>query len=146
MNDMDKKLLLVAIALAAASVQAGDPPYGSLLADGDGTVLATEHNTVISSRDISAHPELKLARLVAVAYPPEQRASITLYTSCEPCTMCTEAIARAGLRRVVYALSTAQLRTLQPAGTAPPTAADVSCEGPELFEQASEPIRAYYAD
>jgi tRNA(Arg) A34 adenosine deaminase TadA len=145
MKNRDVELLLAAIDLAAAAVKAGELPYGSLLADADGTVLASEHNTVLSSGDITAHPELKLARLAAMTYSPEQRARIALYTSCEPCAMCAEAIARSGLRRVVYALSTAQLRALQPTGSAPPTAADVSFEGPTLLDQASEPIRAHSA-
>lgn len=144
MTPRDEELLLAAIGLAAAATQAGELPYGSLLADRDGQILASEENSVISSRDVTAHPELKLARWAAQNYPLEQRAALTLYTSCEPCVMCGEAIARSGLRRVVYALSTVELRALQPVGTQPPTAADVAFEGPALLETARQPIREHY--
>jgi tRNA(Arg) A34 adenosine deaminase TadA len=144
MSPREEELLLAAIELAAAAGAAGELPYGSLLADRDGEVVATEQNSVRSSRDITAHPELKLARWAALIYPLEQRMGLTLYTSCEPCSMCAEAIARAGLRRVVYALSTVELRALQPDGAQPPTAADVAFEGPALLEAARQPIREHY--
>jgi len=144
MKTHDEKLLAIAIDLAAAAAEQGELPYGSLLADSDGKVLKRAHNTVASSGDITAHPELKLARFAATTYPPAQCATITMYTSCEPCAMCAEVIARAGLRRVVFALSTEQLRTLRPPELAPATAADVTFEGPALTDKASELIRAHY--
>jgi tRNA(Arg) A34 adenosine deaminase TadA len=146
MNTSDEALLGIAIDLAETAAQAGELPYGSLLAAADGTILAREYNTVLSSGDITAHPELKLARLAALTYPPEQCAAITMYTSCEPCAMCAEVIARAGLRRVVYALATEQLDGLRPPGTRPATAADVAFEGPALMARASEVIRAHYGN
>ena len=144
MNECDEVLLIAAIDLAASAQRAGELPYGSLLADRDNTVLATEYNTVASTCDITAHPELKLARLASTSYPVSERATMTLFTSCQPCEMCAAAIARAGLGRVVFALSTAQLRARQPSGAVPPSAADLAVEGPALLEQASAPIDAYY--
>ncbi|MFC7546865.1 nucleoside deaminase [Plantactinospora sp. GCM10030261] len=144
MSPDDERLLTVAIDLAAAAADVGELPYGSLLVDRDGTILERAHNTVTSTGDITAHPELVLARFAAMTYPPQRRATITMYTSCEPCGMCAEVIARAGLRRVVFALSTAQLRALQPPGSAPATAADVTFDGPALAEKATEPIHAHY--
>jgi tRNA(Arg) A34 adenosine deaminase TadA len=141
MNDADERLLAIAIDLAVAAAAQGELPYGSLLADPDGTILERAHNTVVSSGDITAHPELKLARLAAATYPPERCASIVMYTSCQPCAMCAEVIARAGLRRVVFALSTDRLRALQPPGSAPATAADVTFDGPALIDRATAPFR-----
>ncbi|GIG92234.1 hypothetical protein Pen02_71700 [Plantactinospora endophytica] len=63
-----------------------------------------------------------------------------LYTSCQPCEMCTGAIDRAGLGRVVYALSGAQLGTLKPSGGFPPVPQD----GPALFDEAQAPVAGYY--
>lgn len=145
MNATDERLLATAIDLATGAAAQGELPYGSLLADPDGTILERAHNTVVSSGDITAHPELKLARLAAETYPAEQCATIVMYTSCEPCAMCAEVIARAGLRRVVFALSTEQLRALRPPGLTPPTAADVTFDGPALSDRASELIRAHYS-
>lgn len=144
MSTRDEELLLAAIDLATVAGRAGELPYGSLLADRGGEIVATEQNSVLSSGDITAHPELKLARWAALNRPLDDRATLTLFTSCEPCAMCAEAIARSGLRRVVYALSTTELRALQPPGASPPTVADLDLEGPALSEAARQPIREHY--
>jgi hypothetical protein len=62
MRDDDLDHLRRAIALAAEARLAGDPPFGSTLVDAAGTVIAEERNTTASDNDITAHPELKLAR------------------------------------------------------------------------------------
>jgi len=77
----DETLLRRAIAIAAHAVTIGDAPYGSLLADADGNILVEEHNTVRRDNDISAHPELKLARWAARELEPVAAARTTMYTS-----------------------------------------------------------------
>jgi tRNA(Arg) A34 adenosine deaminase TadA len=62
-----------------------------------------------------------------------------MYTSCQPCEMCTGGIARSGLGRVVYALSSEQYARLNP-GSWP----IVPQEGPALFEEARVPVEKYY--
>jgi tRNA(Arg) A34 adenosine deaminase TadA len=121
-----------AITLALQGRAAGQEPYGSLLVDADGTVLVEDYNTVLADRDISAHPELKLARWAARELDPAAAAGTTMYTSCQPCGMCTGAIARSGLGRVVYALSNEQFLTLQPDGGWP----EVPQDGPALYAEA----------
>lgn len=136
----DETLLRRAIAIAARAITQGDAPYGSLLADADGAILIEAHNTVRRDDDISAHPELKLARWAARELTPEAAARVTMYTSCQPCEMCTGGIVRSGLGRVVYALATEQFVALNPEGGWPA----VPQEGPALFEEARVPIEEYY--
>jgi tRNA(Arg) A34 adenosine deaminase TadA len=136
----DQRLLRRAIAIAAHAIALGDAPYGSLLAGADGAILVEAHNTVRRDNDISAHPELKLARWAARELDPEAAARTTMYTSCQPCEMCTGGINRSGLGRVVYALSTEQSVGLNPQSHCP-TAAQ---EGPALLEEARVPIEKYY--
>ncbi|MBS2537105.1 nucleoside deaminase [Catenulispora sp. NF23] len=136
----DQTLLRRAIAIAAHAVTLGDAPYGSLLASADGTILIEDHNTVRRDDDITAHPELKLARWAARELSPEAAATTTMYTSCQPCGMCGGAIVRSGLGRVVYALGTDQLIGLNPGSEWPVVPQD----GPALFEEARVPIEAYY--
>lgn len=141
----DEEYLRVAIRLAAQARDAGDPPFGSLLVSHEGKVLAEDRNTTISARDITAHPELKLARWAARELTAQMARTTTMYTSCEPCQMCASAIARAGLGRVVCALNAEQLASLKPAGSVSPDAATVVYDGPALFEEARVPIIGYYA-
>jgi tRNA(Arg) A34 adenosine deaminase TadA len=136
----DEALLRRAIAIAAHAITLGDAPYGSLLAGADGAILIEAHNTVRRDDDISAHPELKLARWAARELDRDTAARATLYTSCQPCQMCAGAIVRSGLGRVVYALSTEQLVRLNPQSDWPA----VAQEGPALPEEARAPIEQYY--
>jgi tRNA(Arg) A34 adenosine deaminase TadA len=143
MTDDDLPFLRRAIELAAAARTAGDPPYGSLLVAADGRVLAEERNTTLTERDITAHPELKLARWAARELGAAA-STTTMYTSCQPCSMCSGAIARAQLARVVYALSSEQLQSLKPAGLANPVAVVVAYDGPALLGEARAPVDGYY--
>lgn len=136
------ELLRRAIALSAAAIESGNPPFGSLLADAEGNVLAEDHNTSVTGNDITAHPELKLALWASRNLSAEDAARTTMYTSCQPCPMCTGAIARSGLGRVVFALASEQLQSL---GAASPDAAEVTYDGPALFDEARVPIDGYYA-
>ncbi|MFJ6380611.1 nucleoside deaminase [Kitasatospora sp. NPDC092039] len=140
-TEADETLLRRAIAIAARAVALGDAPYGSLLAGPGGEVLAEAHNTVRRDDDITAHPELKLARWAARELAPDAAARTTLYTSCQPCGMCEGGILRSGIGRVVYALSTEQLVGLNPDSGAWPA---VTTDGPALPEEARAPIRSYY--
>ncbi|MFC5819356.1 nucleoside deaminase [Nonomuraea harbinensis] len=141
MNHDDERRLRRAIELAASARDAGNPPFGSLLVGPDGTVLAEERNTTVADRDITAHPELKLARWAARELDPATAAGTTMYTSCQPCGMCAGAIERSGLGRVVFALSGEQLDAMKPGGGFPP----VPQEGPALPEEARAPVEGYYS-
>src|SRR5918998_6790702 len=114
MTETDERHLRRAIDLAAEARAAGDMPFGSLLAGPEGEILAEARNTVLSDRDVTAHPELKLARWAGRELDREVAAATTMYTSCEPCPMCAGAISRSGLGRVVYALSAEQLAEMRP--------------------------------
>jgi tRNA(Arg) A34 adenosine deaminase TadA len=140
MTDDDERFLRRAVELAAAGRPAGDAPFGSLLVGPDGAVLAEDHNTVLSDGDISAHPELKLARWAARELDPATAAATTMYTSCQPCGMCAGAIDRSGLGRVVFALSNEQLEDLKPSGGFP----RVRQDGPALFDEARAAVEGYY--
>jgi len=136
----DFTFLRRAIGIAATAITTGDDPYGSLLAGPHGEVWVEAHNTVRRDHDITAHPELKLARWAARELDPDTAARTTMYTSCQPCGMCSGAIVRSGLGRVVYALSTPQWDQLNP-GSAWPT---VPSDGPALFDEARIPIERFY--
>ncbi|HXL90650.1 MAG TPA: nucleoside deaminase [Streptosporangiaceae bacterium] len=108
MNDEDLTHLRRCVALAAAAVDAGDEPFGSVLVSGDGQVLAEEHNRERSTGDATQHPEFALARWASTHLTPAERATATVYTSGEHCPMCAAAHGWVGLGRIVYASSAPQ--------------------------------------
>lgn len=109
----DVRWLRRAIALSEQARAAGDEPFGSLLVGAGGIVLAEARNTVVTDRDVSAHPELKLAVWAGRHLDPEVARLTTMYTSCENCAMCSAAMVWSGLGALVFALSGRSLVELQ---------------------------------
>ncbi len=105
MNDLDLNLLRQAINVACRAREHGNHPFGALLADEQGAVLLEAENTVTTAQDCTGHAELNLIRVASQSFTPEVLAHCTLYTSTEPCPMCSGAIFWGGVGRVVYALS-----------------------------------------
>ena len=99
----DEALLRRAFDVARRSRAAGDHPFGSLLADGEGRALMEQGDGYTSEGgDRTAHAERLLASRAARASMIDFLARCTLYTSAEPCAMCAGAIYWAGIGRVVY--------------------------------------------
>lgn len=109
-----------AIALAREARERGDHPFGALLLGADGEVLAEARNNVNTTGDPTGHAETNLVR-AAAALPADTLAGATLYTSTEPCVMCSGAIYWAGIRRVVYAFPERALLELTGADAENPT-------------------------
>lgn len=109
MSELDEHLLRQAINLARHAREHGSHPFGALLADAEGNVLAEAGNTVVTSRDCTAHAEINVLRLASPKYDPATLATCTLYTSTEPCSMCASAIFWSGISRLVYGLSAERL-------------------------------------
>jgi tRNA(Arg) A34 adenosine deaminase TadA len=109
---MDETHVREAIELARAAAANGNTPFGSLLVV-DGTVVRRSENTTLTDDDVTAHPELKLARWAARELDADELADCTMYTSTEPCEMCAAAIHYAGIDRVVFSVSGESLATLQ---------------------------------
>jgi tRNA(Arg) A34 adenosine deaminase TadA len=105
--------------LAKAAAQRGNRPFGAVIVDRDGKPLAEAENSVLTDDDIAAHAEMNAIRIACRAGLQRQLAGATMYASGEPCPMCTGAILRFGMRRVVYGSS---WDTMLPAlGNQPPT-------------------------
>ncbi|TCN30193.1 nucleoside deaminase [Sinorhizobium americanum] len=109
----DESLLRKAFDVARRSRDGGDHPFGSILADHDGHVLLEQCNGYSSEGgDRTAHAERLLATRAGMAYDLEFLAGCTMYTSAEPCAMCSGAIYWAGIGRVVFGLSERQMKQL----------------------------------
>lgn len=149
----DELHLRRAIELSRQARTAGDQPFGSLLVGHSGEVLAEDVNTEHTERDITAHPELKLARWAGRRLSLEEADATTMYTSCEACAMCSGAIVVSGLGRVVYALSAPQLNELRRGSTGKGVRGidvlaradrQILVEGPFLHEEAAAEHSGYW--
>lgn len=106
LSTRDLELLRLSIELSKESLQRGRHPFAALVADEHGNVIVTAgNNSMPPEGDPTQHAELVAAAQAAQKLSPEQLAKCTLYTSAEPCCMCSGAIYWVGIGRVVYALS-----------------------------------------
>ncbi len=105
MNEEERELLRVSFDVARRARLQGNHPFGALLVDSKGRILLEAQNTVVSDRDCTGHAETNLMREASRTYPPEFLAQCTVFTSTEPCPMCSGAIFWGNVGRVVYGLS-----------------------------------------
>ncbi|MCT1883887.1 nucleoside deaminase [Dietzia cinnamea] len=104
--------LLTVVEVARRSRAEGNHPFGAVVVDADGEVVATATNTVGCEHDLIGHAETNVVRDVGLRHEPDELEGMTLVTSAEPCVMCAGATYWAGLGRVVYALSESELAVL----------------------------------
>ena len=109
MDENDVRLIRVAIDVARRAREKGNHPFGAVLADREGQILMEAENTVVTDKDCTAHAELNLMRQASSKYDRDFLQSCTLYSSTEPCPMCSGAIFWGNVRRVVFGLSEAGL-------------------------------------
>lgn len=122
LSELDLDLLRQSIRLSEESRERGRHPFAALVADAQGRVIASAgNNSMPPEGDPTQHAELVAAALAARRLSPEELADCTLYTSAEPCCMCSGAIYWTGIGRVVYALSEHSLLGLTGAHPENPT-------------------------
>ena len=115
--DLDAALLR-SFELATEARANGDHPFSALLLV-DGEVVATALNRVRTDRDLTAHAETELVRLLEREGRLGLLASGTVVASTEPCPMCVGAMFWAGARHVVFGLSAATLNEMTRAPGSP---------------------------
>jgi tRNA(Arg) A34 adenosine deaminase TadA len=131
-----ERFMQVAIDLARDATRDGNEPFGAILVQ-DGEIVLRAQNSTHTEGSIVYHAELNLVRRLAEAVAPcgakvDVKRCI-LYTSTEPCAMCSGAIFWCGIRTVVYGASNEALEKL--AGRMLP----INCT--DIFDRAVAPTR-----
>jgi len=91
-------------ALRVASAKGSDPalsPIGCVIVL-DGRVLAAERNHVAEHHDAVAHAEIEAIRAAGASFENGEIRGATLYTTLQPCGMCTMASIWSKVSRIVY--------------------------------------------
>lgn len=154
----DVELLKRTVEISQNARASGNTPFGCLLADADGNILLEQENIEILTHDCTGHAETALMRRASQLYSKDFLWNCTLYSSAEPCAMCSGAIYWGNVGRVVYALSEADLLKLTGDDPQNPTFSlpcrEVFAHGqksiivlgpvPELLEAAVEAHQGYW--
>jgi tRNA(Arg) A34 adenosine deaminase TadA len=151
--------------VARRAREGGDHPFGSILVGPDGAILKEQGNGFSSEGgDMTAHAERLLATWASKTYGTVTSggaaflAQCTLYSSAEPCAMCSGAIYWAGIGRLVYGQSEASLKAMTGAHGENPTL-DLPCRmvfeagqravevvGPLLADESAALQRDFWAE
>jgi tRNA(Arg) A34 adenosine deaminase TadA len=110
----DEDLIRRAIALSEAAILEGGRPFGAVIINGTGDIVAEAHAMAsVDPRDWTAHSEMQALRKASVILTWDQLSRATIYASGEPCPMCAAAIYWCNIRRLVYCVSEPAMRALR---------------------------------
>lgn len=77
-------------------------PFGAVIIDKDGNIIANGNNQVLLQNDPTAHAEIVAIRNACKVLNTYDLSDYILYTSCEPCPMCLSAIIWSNIKTVYY--------------------------------------------
>ncbi len=77
-------------------------PFGAVITDSDGNVIAVSSNTVLGSHDPTAHAEINAIRKACCILKTHDLSGYILYATGYPCPMCLSAIMWANIKKVYY--------------------------------------------
>ncbi|MEM1266292.1 MAG: nucleoside deaminase [Pseudomonadota bacterium] len=143
-RDRDLKFLLRTVVLADEAVSEGNHPFGALLVSADGVVLAEGKNSYSVDKG-PGHAEANLARDAARRFPEETLRAATLYTSVEPCSMCSGTIYWAEIGAVVFGMTEKRLAELTGDDPENPTQ-DLACRAIFASGQRKVEVRGPFAE
>ena len=107
----DEKFMREAIELSMSAVAHGNEPFGAVLVKDDEVVFSNE-NQIYTKHDPTYHGEAGLIRDFCAQTGITDLSKYTLYSSCEPCFMCSGAMVWTKLGRLVYAASNDDLEQI----------------------------------
>ena len=107
-SSQDISFMEEALRLSKAAAQHGNEPFGAVLVK-DGAIVYSNENQVHSASDPTFHAEAGLLRRFCAETGITDLREYTLYSSCEPCFMCSGAMVWTRLGRLVYGASNRDL-------------------------------------
>lgn len=136
----------------------GNTPFGAVLVNAAGEIVMEQGNAEHDRHDATAHAEFVLASRASAAFDRDTLWNSTLYTTCEPCPMCTGAIYWANIGKIVFGITETKLLELTGSDEKNPTfsmGADkviaagqkpIVLEGPfsEIEEEVKEAHRGFW--
>ena len=105
---IDETYMRQCIDIGRTAALKGEAPVGAIVLR-DGLVLAEASEATRSSMDVTAHAEVLAIRTAAQAAGSVDLRRCTLITNVEPCVLCSYAIRRTGIERVVIGAPTEAL-------------------------------------
>nr|WP_186577843.1 nucleoside deaminase [Aquibacillus kalidii] len=105
--DKDSYYLEMALNEAEQSLEENTYPIGAVIVDEIFNLISKGRNRVHPQQDATAHAEIDAIRSAgqAILNAKVNREKFTIYTSLEPCPMCTGGILFANIKKVVWMIN-----------------------------------------
>lgn len=100
----DEYFMRLAIDMAYQSRQTGEDPFGEVLVY-NGTLMHQSKDRSIGLSDPTAHAEVSVIREYCQLNKKFSLEGFTLYSSTEPCVMCSGAVNWARISKVIFSVS-----------------------------------------
>lgn len=97
-----EQFMAMAVETTKQGIAKGQTPFGAVIVDQDGNIVANSHNKVWMTTDITAHGEIVAIREACKNMDSIDLSGCTIYTTTEPCPMCFSAIHWAKIDRIIY--------------------------------------------
>lgn len=107
----DELFMREAIRLSKLAMEHGNEPFGAVLVK-DGQIVFTNENQIYTRHDPTFHGEAGLIREFCAQTGITDLHEYTMYSSCEPCFMCSGAMVWVKLGRLVYGASNTELENI----------------------------------
>ena len=107
----DEGFMAEAIRLSRLAVEHGNEPFGAVLVK-DGEIVFRNENQIYTKHDPTFHGEAGLIRQFCEQTGITNLRDYTMYSSCEPCFMCSGAMVWVKLGRLVYGASNDDLENM----------------------------------
>lgn len=85
-----------------AAIKEGNNPFGAVITDDEGEVIASAHNTQNTDNDPTAHAEINLLRKVGKMLGKRDLTDYRIFGNAEPCSMCASAVIKAKIRHIYF--------------------------------------------
>lgn len=109
MRKSDVDYLKICIELSKKSRLHGNTPFGAIIVDKMGKIIVEHENNELTENKCTGHAETQAVEVASKKFSKEYLWDCTLYTTFEPCAMCSGAIYWGNIGRVVYGLSEEKL-------------------------------------
>jgi tRNA(Arg) A34 adenosine deaminase TadA len=103
MSSRDEQFMRLALDQAELAKIHGDLPFGAIITWHD-KVLVMSENGESQNADVTAHAEIVAVSEACRKLGRRDLSDCAIYSSCEPCPMCSAAIFQSNIPRVVFAL------------------------------------------
>lgn len=101
-KDFRQEYMDMAARISLENISEGGGPFGAVITDNEGNLVATGVNRVTANNDPTAHAEVNAIRNACKARGDFRLHGCIIYSSCEPCPMCLSALYWAGVSKIFF--------------------------------------------